>query len=746
MAALRISSGILYAGGGSEGRMRSIRLDPTRMTELSAAGSPVSTSILNLAAGSGLIYAAHRSGFNTFDASDPGALSLVNAVVAVQGGWRDVAVNGSGLLVGAAGVAPPPAPAELFLYDVSDPAAPQFVTELATPGAPRSVEIANGLAYVADEGSGIQVVNYLAFDTGGVPPQITLAPSFDVSGVEEGKGVFVTANVTDDVQVRSVEFVIDDEVFTDPGFPFEHYFVTPRRTEQASFRLRARAFDTGGNSTSTPEIIVPLTQDVTPPVVLSVVPPDGRVLSELASVAVTTNEPLDAATLGPSTFTLSEAGPDGAHGTADDVPIAGILEFRDEALTAFMSFAQGVPAGNYRARLDASVRDRAGNPIGVTTLWQIVVFGDPDDDRDGDGVPDRLEPVLGLDPDNPDTDGDGVPDGEEDFDGDGLINAFEVVLGFDPTNPDTDGDGVPDGESDTDGDGSLDRVELAQGTDPFDHRRIARRAGGSLTPIGTGRAAQAAGQGGRGQLDEGHDGAGREVVDGTGGRQRPDEIAAGAPDRGPGRAQPLVDLAHLAGHPGSPGPLQFGLETGGVGDRAGRQGGERPGQHPLGQRRRAEGQQALAGGGAVQGEAVGHRRWHLGRPGPHQPLDVEDVGAVEDRQVDGLAGGPGEVLEEGEGCIPEVAATRDPAAQLEQLGGQAVAVTGPLDQADRHQLGADPVHRGLRQAGVAAQLRDPGHPQLAQAVEDRHRLGQGRRGCVGGGAGHRHPAYRNAFR
>ena len=35
------------------------------------------------------------------------------------------------------------------------------------------------------------------------------------------------------------------------------------------------------------------------------------------------------------------------------------------------------------------------------------------DDRDGDGLPDLIEPLYSADPDNPDTDGDGTPDGNE---------------------------------------------------------------------------------------------------------------------------------------------------------------------------------------------------------------------------------------------------------------------------------------------------------------------------------------------
>jgi hypothetical protein len=41
-------------------------------------------------------------------------------------------------------------------------------------------------------------------------------------------------------------------------------------------------------------------------------------------------------------------------------------------------------------------------------------------DSDGDGLSDRKEATMGLDPNIPDTDGDGIPDGLDDADGDGV--------------------------------------------------------------------------------------------------------------------------------------------------------------------------------------------------------------------------------------------------------------------------------------------------------------------------------------
>lgn len=55
-----------------------------------------------------------------------------------------------------------------------------------------------------------------------------------------------------------------------------------------------------------------------------------------------------------------------------------------------------------------------------------------DVDTDGDGIPDSVEPSLGLDPMLADTDGDGISDANEDFDGDGYTNLAEIALGSDP--------------------------------------------------------------------------------------------------------------------------------------------------------------------------------------------------------------------------------------------------------------------------------------------------------------------------
>lgn len=86
------------------------------------------------------------------------------------------------------------------------------------------------------------------------------------------------------------------------------------------------------------------------------------------------------------------------------------------------------------------------NQDGVVDVRDVVFLNRNEPDSDGDGLPDFVEPSLGLDPANADTDGNGVLDGDEDNDGDGLTNYEEDRAGLDPANTDTDGDGFSDGD------------------------------------------------------------------------------------------------------------------------------------------------------------------------------------------------------------------------------------------------------------------------------------------------------------
>ncbi len=460
IADLALAGKYLYAVAGN--RLHAVVPDPGALAATDSVSSTVAGGFLRVAAGGGLAYGVHDFGYNTFDLSDPAHPTHIASGSTVQT-WLDLAVNGSGLGVaalrqGAGG------DSDANLYDVSDPTITnEFLGTVETPGDALAIEIANGRAYVADSANGLTIVNYLAFDGFGIAPSIGITTHFDAAGVEERTRLLVEAAVTDDVQVRSVEFVVDGVSTVDAGFPFEHRFVAPALAEQDTFTLRARAFDTGGNFTWTDPVIVALEPDSSPPLLLGGVP-RGGVVAPVEVVAAFVSEPLDSATVTSESFTLLFAGPDRRAGTADDSDVAArSVEFRADIRAAYMTVTS-LSAGLHQGRLAATVTGAAGNPLAGDFYWYFTdyettdVDGDGEldglEDGDGDGLINAYEIVLGLDPERDDFDL--LQDGDED----GVTDLDELVLGSDPAAVDSDGDGYSDGD------------EVLVGTDPIDPVRI----------------------------------------------------------------------------------------------------------------------------------------------------------------------------------------------------------------------------------------------------------------------------------
>ena len=65
---------------------------------------------------------------------------------------------------------------DVDLYALGGGTNPVFRTSLATPGLAGAAAILNGLAYVADGTAGLQVLNYVAADTAGRPPEVRPSP------------------------------------------------------------------------------------------------------------------------------------------------------------------------------------------------------------------------------------------------------------------------------------------------------------------------------------------------------------------------------------------------------------------------------------------------------------------------------------------------------------------------------------------------------------------------------------------
>ncbi len=441
---------------------------------LSSIGPDPLSGRKRLFVGGGLALPTCMSGFDSLDVANPNAMMrLGSAPARGQGSFKHIVSNGSRLGLACVGVNPRnDGTHDLDLHNLADPANTEdFLATLNTPGIAYAVSLYHGMAYVADGPEGLQVLRYLDLDRLRQAPTLRLESSFSVEGgmgnAEEGKRMRITAVATDDVQIRNVDFFVDGaRRATDGNFPFEHFFTTPLRSSaRTEFTVRARAFDTGGNSTWSETITFRLVPDGTPPRVRRLVPYNGALVGAVRNVSAFFSEPLNPATVDGTSVSLTNGGPDDIHGTADDTTAVGTLTYRGALNAVVVDFPDRLPPGNYQFTVRPPIADLAGNPVAAPVTSRFRVFSFVDDDMDG--MPDEIEAALGLDPTKADTDGDGILDGFEDNDNDGLPNAGEIFGETDPTNPDSDGDGILDGEEDPDGDALSHAREFEAGTNPL---------------------------------------------------------------------------------------------------------------------------------------------------------------------------------------------------------------------------------------------------------------------------------------
>lgn len=259
----------LYVYAGSTVYSIPLFQGPLQVDGSVGVGSPPSVVRGRLFVGGDIAYAMHTNGYSTINISDPSNPVVIAGPASTQAGWKHIVTNGSGIGVACVGPNPPLdlSTHHVSLYDTSDPSMTDvFVTLFQTPGVARAVTLFNGQAYVADNTAGFHIINYLAFDTGGTPPTGALAALVSGSDITEGDRVVLRANVQDDVQVRSVEFLVNGaSVVTDGSFPFEFAWPVPLGQVGSVPSFTAIVRDTGGNQTNLGPVDLTIIADTEPP-------------------------------------------------------------------------------------------------------------------------------------------------------------------------------------------------------------------------------------------------------------------------------------------------------------------------------------------------------------------------------------------------------------------------------------------------------------------------------------------------
>lgn len=335
-----------------------------------------------LSAAEDRLYASHRQGFTVFDVAQPLAPVGMQDHVTPQFGWKQIVPVQPGLAVAPLG----PDSTEgnthhLHLYDLG-PAGTNavFLATLPTPGVAVAVTPWKGLAYVADDRAGLQVVHYRPPQNLATPPFVTLEdPALgNPTSVAEGQPFTVAARAVDDDLVRAVEFYLDDTLAATAGrAPFSRTILAPLRTsDRTAISLRARAIDVAGNSAWSNPIQVGLSPDSHPPEITFTAPGDGRYFAALDGLVMGAafSKHLDPATVSTVSFQLLAPGPNGTFGDADDRVIeSGRAGYRADVQTAWRSIPELLPPGTYRAVLTSAIADPAGHRLPDAVAWEFHV-------------------------------------------------------------------------------------------------------------------------------------------------------------------------------------------------------------------------------------------------------------------------------------------------------------------------------------------------------------------------------------
>ncbi|MEL7038500.1 MAG: Ig-like domain-containing protein [Cyanobacteria bacterium J06592_8] len=221
--------------------------------------------------------------------------------------------------------------------------------------------IASGIAYVADDSGGLSVGNYLPFDSQGQAPTVTIdasVPDFDsnTSGIQviEGTTIPILTTVTDDVQVRDVELLVNGEVVNrDISFPFDFSVPTFDRINE-TVEVQVRATDTGGNSAVSNVLSFGIVEDTFAPEIVSTNPLNNGVSVNLSEIKIDFNEEINPNQINLAAITLTNLGDD------TNIPIEAVdSPFGNDLV---ITLASSLEEGNYQLTVVPSIiADNAGN-------------------------------------------------------------------------------------------------------------------------------------------------------------------------------------------------------------------------------------------------------------------------------------------------------------------------------------------------------------------------------------------------
>jgi alpha-tubulin suppressor-like RCC1 family protein len=314
--------------------------------------------------GVGFAYLTNYNGFTHFDLSSPDQ-SYGTQIPTQTFGWRRIVANGSGLALSAEGLFAWRS-SDVSLYTVDSNGSflreggflENFETTFRTLGNAQDISVYNGLAYAADGNQGLQVINYRAYEKGTTPPDILDILSNDNNGsVEESSTFSLGVVVSDDIQVKYVEFWVDGNLTkTDGSYPFSMNYLVPRLADEQNFTTQIKVFDTGGNETNSSIQTWTISPDTTPPVLIDILPREGSILLAGDTILALFNEAIDPASVNNTTVEFKDISDPSNPLDVNDLNIT-----YDDRLNAIqVKLPSYIAPGDYQITFTTDINDTLG--------------------------------------------------------------------------------------------------------------------------------------------------------------------------------------------------------------------------------------------------------------------------------------------------------------------------------------------------------------------------------------------------
>lgn len=331
-----------------------------------------------------ILWMGTASGLIALDISNRAQPRVLNQTGVFPRAVRTLGLTAARQAVGLTTVGPNAVNAggQTTIYNVTDPAATnRLALVLNARGRTYDSALLSGWVILADGQAGLTVMNVLSPDSAGVPPTLTWdSAAVDVdrtqNGIQvpEGAELHLHPQVSDDVDMVSVELLLDGEVAAIARtVPPELSVQMPlRAATRDRVRVAFRTRDRGGNVTETDPTDLVLVEDSTPAAIDVPVAGVSLAVFNNAPVVLHFTESLRPENLTPEMMSLLNVGADGIPGGGDDtaVPVDSIQVVGASVL---VWPAASLAAGRYLLTIPSNgIRDLAGNPLPGDLMVNLV--------------------------------------------------------------------------------------------------------------------------------------------------------------------------------------------------------------------------------------------------------------------------------------------------------------------------------------------------------------------------------------